>query len=471
MGNRFDVAIIGAGTAGLTARAEVSKRTENYVVIDGGTLGTTCASVGCMPSKALIEIANAAHKQVLLRNFGISDMDLPHPDNAKVMSHVRRLRDRFVDGVIKDMDRWKKHLIRKNARFIDANTLDLGDERLLADRIIIATGSKSVMPERWSRYRRYLLFSEDFFELESLPRRIAIFGLGPNGIELGQALTQLGIEVFAISKNKALGGLTDPDVQEYAFQTFSKKMSIEIGSGEILGESDGELSVACNDKSWTVDRVLLAIGRQPAVEGLGLENLGVPLDGRGMPRVDEGTLQIENLPIFMAGDANGIRPLLHEASDEGRIAGHNAASSESACFERRVPLQIVFSNPNIAVVGQSFASLMESEADFVIGESNYEHLGRAIMMDCNEGMFRLYAGKHDGYILGAELIAPHGEHLAHLINWSIGSQLHAADVLSMPLYHPVLEEGLRKAFRDAARESAAIKPQHEMLRCEDAIVG
>jgi dihydrolipoamide dehydrogenase len=470
MGNSFDVAIIGAGTAGLTARAEVAKRTANYVVIDGGTLGTTCASVGCMPSKTLIEIANAAHQQSLLSNFGIPDINVPHPDSAKVMTHVRRLRDRFVDGVIKGMDGWRGHLILKNARFIDANTLDLGDEKVMADRIIIATGSRPVMPESWIKYRQFLLSTEEFFELESLPQRIAIFGLGPNGIELGQALKRLGIEVFAITENKAVGGLTDPDVQEYAFETFSKKMSIEIGSGEILGESDGGLSVKCNGKSWTVDRVLLAVGRRPAVKELGLENLGVPLDSRGMPRVDEGTLQIEDLPVFMAGDVNGIRPLLHEASDEGRIAGHNAASRETKCFEKRIPLQIVFSDPNIAVVGQSFASLTESAADFVIGESNYEHLGRAIMMNCNEGMFRLYAAKQDGSILGAELIAPHAEHLAHLINWAIGSQLHAAEVLSMPFYHPVLEEGLRKAFRDAARDSDTAKPQHEMLRCEDSIV-
>jgi dihydrolipoamide dehydrogenase len=135
MRDPYDVAIIGAGTAGLTARAEVSKRTDNYVVIDGGTLGTTCARVGCMPSKALIEVANACHKQSLLRNFGISEPVSLLPDIASVMSHVRHLRDRFVGGVAKDMDSWKEHLIRKNARFIDANTLDLGDDTIQADRI------------------------------------------------------------------------------------------------------------------------------------------------------------------------------------------------------------------------------------------------------------------------------------------------------------------------------------------------
>jgi dihydrolipoamide dehydrogenase len=423
-----------------------------------------------MPSKALIEIANACHQQSLLTNFGISESISFLPDIAHVMSHVRHLRDRFVGSVIKDMASWKEHLIRKNARFIDPNTLDLGDETILADRIIIATGSKPVWPECWKKYARFLINSDSLFELEALPHRMAILGLGPNGIELGQALKRLGIDVVAFTRNKAIGGLTDPDLQEYAFRTYSKKMEIRHGSSEILGESNGGLTVACNGESWTLDGALLAVGRRPAVEDLGLENLGVQLDGRGIPQFDESTLQIEGLRVFIAGDANGLRPILHEASDEGRIAGFNAVSCESSCFQKRVRLEIVFSDPNIAIVGRSYGSLIESATEFVIGESSYEHLGRALMMDCNKGMVRLYAGREDGLILGAELIAPHGEHLAHLISWAIGSKLHAADVLSMPFYHPVIEEGLRGAFREAVKKSDAKKPQFEMLRCEDAIV-
>jgi dihydrolipoamide dehydrogenase len=162
---------------------------------------------------------------------------------------------------------------------------------------------------------------------------------------------------------------------------------------------------------------------------------------------------------------------LHEASDEGRIAGFNATSDENSCFQKRIPLEIVFSDPNIAVVGRSYASLTQSRMEFVIGESSYEHSGRAIMTDRRRGKVRLYAGKEDGLILGAELTAPGGEHLAHLIAWAAGSQLNAVEVLSMPFYHPVLEEGLRGAFREAAKNSDAAKPQSEILRCHDAPVG
>jgi pyruvate/2-oxoglutarate dehydrogenase complex dihydrolipoamide dehydrogenase (E3) component len=118
MAKAYDVAIIGADTAGLTARAEVSKRTENYVALDGGILGTTCARVGCMPSKSLIQVANAFHEQLLLKKFEILDNEISPLDLQKVMMHVRRLRDRFVGGVEKGMESWKQHPIRKNARFV-----------------------------------------------------------------------------------------------------------------------------------------------------------------------------------------------------------------------------------------------------------------------------------------------------------------------------------------------------------------
>ncbi len=248
-------------------------------------------------------------------------------------------------------------------------------------------------------------------------------------------------------------------------------MSIRVGTAEIIGENGNRLTVGCDHENWDVDRVLVAVGRRPALGGLGLENLGVKLDGRGLPPFNENTFQIENLPVFIAGDANGLRPVLHEAADEGRIAGYNAMAKEVTCFQKRVYLGITFSEPNIAVIGESYKSLSRGNTDFVIGESDYERQGRAIIMGQNEGKVRLYAGKTDSRILGAELIAPHGEHLAHLIAWAIGYGTRAVDMLSMPFYHPVLEEGLRSALSQAAKKSTLPKPSFELLRCQDSITG
>lgn len=157
-------------------------------------------------------------------------------------------------------------------------------------------------------------------------------------------------------------------------------------------------------------------------------------------------MQIEDLPIFLAGDANNHLPLLHEAADEGYIAGVNASANSFTCFQRRTPLAITFSDPNIVTVGASFQQLQNKS--ICVGQVSFENQGRARVAQLNKGMLRIYADSKNGKLLGSELCAPAGEHLAHLLALAISQSLTVWDLLQIPFYHPVLEEGLRTALRD-----------------------
>jgi dihydrolipoamide dehydrogenase len=199
----------------------------------------------------------------------------------------------------------------------------------------------------------------------------------------------------------------------------------------------------------TVDMVLVAVGRRPNLDDLGLETLGVTLDEHGLPPFDRTTMRIGDLPVFLAGDANAHAPLLHEAADEGYIAGFNATAADPSCFQRRVPLGIVFAAPDIATVGERHGAL--APGSFVVGEVDFTKQGRARMGQRNKGLLRLYADAQSGRLLGAEMCAPSGEHLAHLLALAIGQKLTVLDLLRMPFYHPVIEEGLRTALRAASR--------------------
>jgi dihydrolipoamide dehydrogenase len=158
---------------------------------------------------------------------------------------------------------------------------------------------------------------------------------------------------------------------------------------------------------------------------------------------------VENLPIFLAGDASDYRPLLHEAADEGRIAGHNAARyPDVRAFTRRTPLAAVFSDPQIGVVGKGYREL---DPDTVtIGEVSYDDQGRSRVMGKNKGHVRIYAENERGALLGAEMLGPSVEHTAHLLAWAVQQDLTVDSVLRMPFYHPVVEEGIRTALRDLA---------------------
>lgn len=467
MVKKVKIAILGAGTAGLSAQRTVARKTEDYVVIDPGPLGTTCARVGCMPSKALLHAAWVFH-QIKKGGPGVINTDDISLDNSQVMAHVRKLRDHFVSGVMRGQEPWQKtHLISRRAKFLSPNTLDLEGEKLETERIVIATGSHPVLPQPWQAYREHLLDTDAFFELPSLPPKMAVIGLGPVGFELGQALHHLGVEMVGFDQVRTLAGFTDPELQNYAVDYFAQKMNLNFEAVELTGMDDDSLTLQTGKQKIKVNKALIAVGRRPNVEDLGLEVLGVPLDDKGIPSFDPTTLQIGDLPVFIAGDVNGIRPILHEAADEGRIAGFNALQDHAQCFERRVPLQITFSRPNCAMVGQTYAQLQKEGIDFCIGETKFDNQGRAEIMGLNRGLLRIYAHRKDGKLLGSEMIAPEGEHLAHLIAWAIALGQSASDLLRMPFYHPVLEEGLRGAIRDAAKKCGKELSFAELMRCED----
>lgn len=463
----YSVVIIGAGTAGLTARREVAKKTDDYIVVDDGPLGTTCARVGCMPSKVLIQVANDFYRQNKFSQQGIrGTLEI---DRTQVMEHVRSLRDRFVRGVRSGMEDWSDKLVRKRATFVDANTLDLEGEKVTADKIIIATGSTPVIPGPWRDFSDFILDTNDFFEMKELPKSVAVFGLGVIGIELGQALHRLGSDVIGITKGKGIGGLTDPVLQEYVAEKFSQEMNINFGGGEILGVSDdGLVEVKAGGKSYFVEKILVSVGRSPNLKNLNFENTGVSVNDRGVPKLEFNTMKLSEAPhLFLPGDVNADRPILHEAADEGKIAGYNAVNEEQ-CFKRRTGLGITFSDPNIATVGKRHADLVRENTPFVTGAVSFEGQGRSIVKLKEQGLLHVYVHENTNELLGAEIHAPSGEHIAHLLSWAMAMKLTVFESLRMPFYHPVIEEGLRTALRDAAKKLESFS-QHseELFRCDD----
>ena len=447
MDKHVDVAIIGAGSAGLYALSQVRQATESYVLIDGGELGTTCARVGCMPSKAAIQVGEDFHRRVLFERMGIEGGEELTLNGAEALEHVRDLRDVFVDKVLSNStDNMDEEFIAGHARFLSPTELQVGEDRIHARAVVIATGSRPVIPEAWRVFGERILTTDELFELEELPASLAVIGLGTIGLEMGQALARMGVAVTGIDQLDHIAGLQDPEVRQVAVDTLGKEFPLWLGQAADIREEDGRLRVTAGDQSVLVERVLAAMGRRPNVDDLGLENLGVALDTRGLPAFDPNTMQVGDLPVFIAGDVTGERAILHEAGAEGRIAGFNAVQPNPVAFQRQVPLAINFCDPNIAVVGQSWKELDPER--IAIGEVKLGPLGRALIMGKNKGMIRVYADKEDGRLLGASLIAPKGENLAHLLAWSIQRGLTVFDLLRLPFYHPSIEEGLQAALYD-----------------------
>lgn len=453
MERKVDVAIIGAGSAGLTATSTVRRYTDNFVLIDGGELGTTCSRVGCMPSKAIIQVAEDLHRRGAFARAGIEGGDALSVNIPDALEQVRDLRDVFVDQVlatsIDNMD--EQQFIAANAHFLEPTLLQVGDRQIRAEKIILATGSKPIVPRAWEKFGARILTTDTFFEQDDLPARVAVIGMGVIGLELGQTLARLGVQVTGMDLATRIGGLRDAVVNAAAIEIIGKEFPLWLGqAAELSEEADGSLRVSAGEQSVVVDKVLVCVGRRPNLCDLGLDGIGVRFDARGVPEYNPNTMQIGQFPIFIAGDVDGDRPILHEANLEGRMAGYNATHEPVVAFKRKVPFAITFCDPNIVSVGAQIDSLQENA--IVIGDMKFGPLGRALVMNKNKGLLRVYARKADGRILGAAMIAPKGENLGHLLTWCIQQELSVTDLLKMPFYHPTIEEGLQGALYDLRRK-------------------
>lgn len=437
----YDLLIIGAGTAGLSAAEEASKHTDNVAIVENGPKGTLCARTGCMPSKALIEAAKAYHERHKFKEFGIEHADKLTVDISATMQHVRNLRDHFVSHVKDDLKKYE--MIEGTAAFVEPNIIEVSGEHYKADAVIICTGSSPRVPDVFSSLRNEVLTTDNLFDQTSLPERFTVVGMGGSGVEMAQALARLGKEVTTIEQSMNIAGITDPEINKTAQQLLQKEIDIRIGTDIHKVEKVGtSFKLETGNDPVIADGILVSAGRIPNLDGLGLKEIDIALDENGIPEFNQQTLKIKDQPIYIAGDANADRAIQHEASDEGKIAAQHALGKHNI-QERRTPLTITFTAPPIVQVGKSYASLDTNST--IIGEVSYRHQGRATLEQENHGKARLYASEN-GKILGTEMIAPAADHFGHLLALAIQEEIPIKSLLEAPTYHPVLEEGLRTAL-------------------------
>jgi dihydrolipoamide dehydrogenase len=458
-----DVAVIGAGTAGLAAERQAREAGARTLLIDEAYIGTTCAAVGCMPSKLLIAAADAASSIEHAAGFGIQGTATI--DGPAVFRRLRKERDRFVAGVKRSIEDIPQEIrLTARASFIAPGKLKLDDGRTVTARsIVIATGAKPSVPEAFDAVSDLILTNESIFELADLPSSVAVIGAGSLGLEMAQALNRLGVRVEVFDMGDMLAGLRDRKVSDRLHQLLSREMDIHPGVEPQVGRDGDCVRVSWEDRRGQFDRLLVAAGRPPNLAGLDLDEANIPLDDRGVPDIDTETLQCGDSGVFVAGDANAVRPLLHEAAHEGRIAGRNAAHfPDVSRYERSVPMAITFTRPENGTVG---AVPQDDDDAHVTGEASFDDQGRARVEARTGGLCRIYARRSDARLVGASLCAPEAGHLAHLLALAIEAKMTAADVLRLPFYHPTLEEGLKPAFRSLCHD---LEQPADTSRAEDS---
>lgn len=454
----YDIIIIGAGTAGISAYNEAIKYTKNILIINDGSWDTTCARVGCMPSKLLISSANRMQDIQSAKDLGLlQDVAV---NTSNVMQRLHHLRERFIRATLKGIDQWdNSHKISGHAKFIDTHTVEVNGQSYQAKSFIIAVGSrphidKALKEELGNKY----LSSDEIFELSQLPKSLAVIGSGVIATELAQAMQRLGVKTTMFARSQKVGALSSPTLQSLAQKELSEEINIKfkILPDQVKKQTNHiKIDFTENNQvqSIEVDYVLGATGRQSNLDRLSLDQLDPSFtDIKKMP-INKKTKQLADMPIFIVGDAAPDAPIQHEAAHAGKEVVHNCLNyPEVKPIPALTPLAIIFSHPEMAIVGQSFKQLEQQNIEFIRGFASYENQGRALVLAENKGGIEVYIDKKSGKLLGAELFCSQAEHLAHLLAWTIDADQDIHQVLAKPFYHPTLEEGLRSALKHARRQ-------------------
>ena len=437
-----DVAVIGAGTAGLEAWRAATEAGADALLIERGPGGTTCARVGCMPSKALLAAGRAAHSARGAGDFSVRVAGV-EVDGAAVMERVRRMRDIMVDAIFEGMDDIPADArIDGEARFTGPTTLAVGELTIEASAVVIAVGADPIVPDAFVEVADRVRTHVNVWELETLPKSLAVLGAGPVGIEIAQAMARLGVAVTVFDPGDSVGALTDREANTAAIRCLGREIALRLGEKPKGTAIKGGVRLEGDGPALEVELVLAAAGRPPNLKALDLDKAGLPLDDDGVPLFDPRTKRVKGSQVWIAGDANNWRPVLHEAAHAGTVAGH-AAADAAGDPTVLTSVAMVYTDPGMAVVGADFDELPDGAR---IGTAQVEG-GRAQVDGHEGGVVRLYADA-DGRLIGGTIVAHAAEHLAHTLMVAVSRGLTAEAFAALPWYHPCYEEHLQAAARE-----------------------
>lgn len=441
MYRRVAVAIIGAGPAGLAAAEQVRKAARDFVLIDNGGFGSTCARIGCEPSAVAAHLAAGLARR---RSRGIGGL----PRSA-LLGNGHRTPTYAAALPIDREGLPADALIAGEARFIGPNTLRAGGQTIEAGSIVIATGAGSEVPPYWrDLLGDRLLTVETLVAQERLPRSVAVIGLGPAGVELGQVLHRLGVQVIGIESSQTIARVPDPFVNQLAVDLLSREFPLWRGAPALVEPRGNQVLVRAGSHQALVDRVLVAVGRHPNLAGLNLAQTGCALGDRGVPLHHPQHLRLGRLPIYIAGDAAGGAGGLVRTVAQGLVAGYNACHRTPIALATGVPATLVLSEPNIAWVGPSWSSLDQSV--LMTAQMGVDPLDGDVpaRLGQHRGLLRVYADRRDGRVLGGAMIGPGCEGLAQVLAWCLERRLSVQQMVEMPLGQPAVAAVIRKISKE-----------------------
>ena len=441
----FDVAIVGGGSAGYAAARTAAAAGLKVVVIEGGNeVGGLCILRGCMPTKALLYMAEVARLVKHSRRFGTKARKITF-DFKKVMARKNALIKDFADYRVRQLNSKKFQFIRAQAKFLDPHTLQLnGGKRLTAKYFVVATGSTVAPSPLCDLNGLGCLTSDTALALKKVPRSLIVLGGGPTACEFAQFFSRFGVKTTLVQRSPHI--LHDFDADAAAvLETVFRREDIRLFTGTKLLEArrKGKLKSVSFEHggkaiSVSAEEILFALGRIPNTSSLNLDAAGVQTE-RGRILANK-YMQTSAAHIFAAGDCTGPFEIVHIAVHQGEIAARNIAAAGSAQVDYRLLMATVFTEPQLTFVGLTEKEAAARGTKFISASYPFADHGKSLMMDATDGFVRLLADPASGEILGGQCVGPLGGELIHEIAAAMAKRMTVRELAAMPHYHPTLAE-------------------------------
>ncbi len=449
----YDVAVIGGGSGGYAAARTSASAGLKTVVIEGGErVGGLCALRGCMPTKALLYMAEVVHIMKHSAPFGIRAGKVSF-DFKKIMARKDFLVKDFADWRVKQLTSGKFKFIRATAKFLDPHKLELTPVHskehkpyaITAKSFVIATGS-SVAPSPLCQLNDLdCLSSDSALELKKLPKSMVVLGGGPTACEFAQFFSRFGVRVTQVQRSPHVLSDFDTDASAVVENVFRRE-GIRLFTGTTLldAKRKGILKTIIFEHegktvSGSAEELLFALGRNANTASLDLEKAGVKTKPKGCV-ITNKFMQTSAPHIYAAGDCTGPYEVVHIAIQQGETAGRNIIKPSSARVDYRLLTMVVFTEPQLAFVGLTEKEATARGIPFMSASYPFNDHGKSIIMNAMDGFVKLLANPKTGEIIGGQCAGPMGGELIHEIIPAMAKRMTVHEFAAMPHYHPTLAE-------------------------------
>lgn len=451
MSDRYDVVIIGAGPGGYVAGIRAGQLGLKAAVVEKADVGGVCLNWGCIPTKALLknaEVANLVQNDA--RKFGVEFEDV-HVNWAPAVKRSQRVKRRLVKGVEFLLKKYEAELVRGEGRLTSPNTVDVSpDGRVLeAENIVIATGSHARLLPGMEADGERIIVSRHAVELDSVPEKLLIMGAGAVGMEFAYVYNAYGTEVTVIEMLPGVLPLEDPEVTGVVAKAFTRS-GIKLHTGTRVEDhevtDDGVKLTAVNEDGGEVqfegDQLLVAIGRAPNTESLGLEDVGVETK-RGFVETNR-ILQTNVGSLYAVGDVAGAPMLAHKAMHEGVAVVEHLAGMDAHAPDATFIPSCTYCIPQVASVGMTQEQAEEAGYEVEVGRIPFQAIGKALAIDEREGFVKTIVDRRYGEILGAHIVGPDATEMIHEFALARRAELTPHEIIATVHAHPTLHEAVHE---------------------------